>query len=198
MTSNYALERSVRGWCERAAGAPERAGRAPRGPLNADVRHRMKSSVAVMCLTALTMPSHADDWRLATRDQILPDWADIPGVSVKNQVSADFDGNGVVDIARIMVSKIDGQLMLFVMMNEDSEDFRLLQLQAMTGLGIDLVAPGTYKTTCGKGYYDCADGETEEVTLQRHGLSVFKWESASSILYWDDATQAFKSFTDSD
>ena len=44
---NYALERSVRGSSERAAGAQtilrlRRAGRASRGPLNADVRHPMK------------------------------------------------------------------------------------------------------------------------------------------------------------
>ncbi len=57
--------------------------------------------------------------------------------------------------------------------------------------GISLVRPGQYETACGKGYWECGPGEPEVLKLRRPAVEFFKFESASSIFFWDVKTNGF-------
>jgi hypothetical protein len=59
-------------------------------------------------------------------------------------------------------------------------------------MGISIAKPGTKPTACGKGYWKCGAGEPAELTLKRPGIDFFRFESASSTIYWDDAAGKFK------
>jgi hypothetical protein len=148
-------------------------------------------------LILVVAPCVADEWRLASTEEIMASWGDALSTTVNNQVIADFDGNGISDAARILRSEGTGRLFLVVALNEGTPSYRLLHLHQMDGLGIELIQPGTYKTLCGKGY-DCPEGGPDEVTLKWPGLGVFKPESASWVMYWDIDANNFKEFGTSD
>ena len=58
-------------------------------------------------------------------------------------------------------------------------------------VGFETVAPGTYESACGKGYWECASDEPAVIELEMTALRYFNFESASSILHWDAETGAF-------
>lgn len=158
------------------------------------MRKAFAASVAILAVT----PCVAEDWRLATVEEIRTSWGgDDLGSTPINQVVADFDGNGIADAARILRSESTGKLFLFVAMNEGSSRYRLMQLNQIDGLGIELIAPGTHRTVCGKGY-ECPEGGPDAVTLKWPALEVFKPASASWVMYWDPNSQKFKEFSTSD
>ena len=49
------------------------------------------------------------------------------------------------------------------------------------------VAPGLYRTACGKGYMDCYPGEPREVNLRHDGLDYFNSDRVASLFYWSEA-----------
>ena len=59
-------------------------------------------------------------------------------------------------------------------------------------MGIKAVEPGTYKTVCGKGYFECDKDEPDEITLKYTGVDFFLSEGANSYYYWNDVTKTFK------
>ena len=54
------------------------------------------------------------------------------------------------------------------------------------------------KVLCGKGYWDCAPGEPEELDLASPALRFSVFESASEILYWNAGSAQFKRVAESD
>ena len=167
------------------------------GPLNADVRRHMRLIATTSALVILATPCAADEWRLAEVAEIVAGWDGATHASVENQILADFDGNGFSDAARIMRSRETGRLELHVLMNDGTEQQRLLYQNPMDGLGMELISPGTYPTMCGKGY-DCPDGGPPTMTLEDPAIGLFKPGSASWVIYWDRPSASFQSFGTSD
>ena len=157
----------------------------------------MRLALAAFVGALAAAPCAADEWRLASVQEILASWGDDMGSSATNQVVADFDGNNVPDAARVLRSESTGRLELFVALNEGTPHYRLLRLNEMDGLGIQLKQPGTYQTLCGKGY-ECPEGGLHTMTLSHAAVEVFKPGSASWVIYWDSETQTFKEFGTSD
>jgi hypothetical protein len=57
---------------------------------------------------------------------------------------------------------------------------------------IGLVPPGQYKTACGKGYWECESGEPEILDLKLPAIEFAKYESASSVFWWNRRAGAFR------
>jgi hypothetical protein len=110
------------------------------------------------------------------------------------RAQADFDGDGVVDEARLMIAG-DGKtyaLLVYpsslqrqVVLEEESAPF-------LDVMGISVAIPGTYRTACGKGYWKCEQDEPPEITLTMPGIDYFREASANSFFWWDKKTRSFK------
>ena len=59
-------------------------------------------------------------------------------------------------------------------------------------MGISKVSPGEYETACGKGYFECGPDEPEVLVLKLPGIDYFRFASANSFFYWDNASKSFK------
>jgi hypothetical protein len=59
-------------------------------------------------------------------------------------------------------------------------------------IGIKKNACGSYKTACGKGYWDCRKDEPPEISIKNESIDYFKIEGAHSFFYWDDNSNDFK------
>jgi beta-lactamase regulating signal transducer with metallopeptidase domain len=121
------------------------------------------------------------------------------------QVSADFDGDGKPDQAMLLLA-IDGKTEgLFLRLSHAPEKWiraaasRPAKSRDELQMEISIEAPGRYATACSKGYgKSCQEGEPAAVTLAQPGIRFSQPESASLIVYWDEAAQAVKQVWTSD
>ncbi len=102
--------------------------------------------------------------------------------------SGDYDGNGIVD--EVYIYSKDKKYHIIVHLNglTSKQTYRLREgsLSELSSIGIDNIKPNTYRTACSKGYgKDCQQGEKRQVTINHTGISIFTFESASRIYYWD-------------
>ncbi|MCP4237812.1 MAG: hypothetical protein GY770_30300 [Aestuariibacter sp.] len=164
------------------------------------------SRVIFILLVALSIGAQASSeelpngWRFPTQAEIdivpMRRWSETKFLIA----SADFNSDGEIDTARIIkdednigegfavyLSGLDGFEWKIVKFYE----YRSQQTAPMLRMGLSIVEPGNYKTACGKGYWDCKDGEPEELALETNGLSHFLFESASSIWFWDKKSLKF-------
>ena len=113
---------------------------------------------------------------------------------------ADFDGDGGIDQTWILV-KNDGSWGVFALLNSDTTSRNLIQLDMTKigsktylppqSMGLKVVSKGKYKTACGKGY-GCEKNDPKEIELRLPAIQYFRYESASSIFYWDQKANSFK------
>jgi len=110
----------------------------------------------------------------------------------------DFNGDGITDVARMLVRDTGPGLALFAFVSQKDHTFKAHLLDEKEDpnyirvLGIATVPPGVYKTACGKGYFDCREGEPPEIVLRNPSIRYFKVGSASAFFYWDPAINSFK------
>lgn len=132
----------------------------------------------------------ADKWRQKSRTRFLV-------------VRADFDGDGKLDDAELLVNPSAKQFALFVRL-ASKKQWELIDkpfdVGSLDRFGIDLVKPGKYETACGKGYgdYACAHGEPDLLKLSNPAIDFFYTESSDRIFYWDSNTKAFREILMSD
>jgi hypothetical protein len=163
--------------------------------------------IAILLLfsnNAFAEPLLPKGWRVPTKEETkydLPIREEDPYRYLR--VIADFDGDKITDEARILVNDSKNKMGIFVFLrrNNNYKTIRLVEYDNKTWaevIGISIVKPGKYKTACGKGYFDCHEGEPDVLVLKRPGINVFKFESANSFFYWDDSSESFKSIDISD
>jgi len=109
---------------------------------------------------------------------------------------ADFNGDGVVDTALMLVNDSSNKMGLFVFLsNEDKFETILLdQIDDkfwVDVMGLSVVYSGQYKTACGKGYWECEKGVPEVLVLERPAINYFNFESASSFFVWNAPSKSF-------
>jgi hypothetical protein len=106
----------------------------------------------------------------------------------------DFDGDGKMDEASLVLSKDGRHLALVVALSASRE--RVLSLgegdRPLLRMGIVTVPPGRYRTACGKGYRDCKADEPEELVLRFDAIDYFYEESADGVYYLTDRTAEFR------
>ena len=146
-------------------------------------------------------PASATSWRFPNERDMSDDWKTFETEFPEPyHVSADFDGNGVSDDMRIVIDSGGEGWRLISMMNDSDEVITLTSSTA--GLaqwyGIQLVEPGSYQTACGKGYWDCGPNEPEQLLLTRPAVRFFRFESASTLFYWNSETGSFAEVAESD
>jgi hypothetical protein len=162
-----------------------------------------KFAIAVILILIVRMPAFAEDmslpsgWRMPIGSELNDDWRnkDADKFAV---VRGDFNGDGIVDKAMLLVSLRGNGFGLFVFLSQKNHTFRACQLDVIKDpsflrvMGIDKVSSGKYKTVCGKGYWDCKKGEVPEILVEHDAISYFKTESASSYFYWGKRAKIFR------
>ena len=135
-------------------------------------------------------------WRLPTSDELQDAWRHESENNYAT-VEGDFNGDGIVDEAKLLLSKDGSDLGLFVFVSQRGNTSRIYQLAERKAyrfsqdIGIKPVACGSYVTACGKGYWDC-EGEPPEITIKNESIDYFFRESRNAFFYWDDNSNHFK------
>ncbi len=126
-----------------------------------------------------------DDWRKENIDRYMI-------------VRGDFNGDGILDTARLLMREDGSMLGLFAFVSQKDGSFKVYLLdemkatEAIHSMGIKKVSPGSYRTACGKGYWACGKDEVPNISLRNDAIDYFKTESANSYFYWDTQTNTFK------
>jgi hypothetical protein len=138
-------------------------------------------------------------WHGPTQDELS---AEPLRKNVSNQyveAKADFDGDGKEDHAALFTADDGKSEAVFVKLsssksNEWTMAASVVHPQPYMGvrMGIAVAKPGTMKTACGKGYIACKAGEPAEIRLQQAGIDFFQFESANSVLTWNNTTRQFQ------
>jgi hypothetical protein len=120
------------------------------------------------------------------------------------EAKADFDGDGSEDHAALFMADDGRNEGLFVRLSSRrASGWVLVETigHTLTGtllMGVGTVKPGRIETACGKGYGSCAPDAPKAITLKNPAIELFRFESASSIVYWDDKAREFKRIWTSD
>jgi hypothetical protein len=163
----------------------------------------------VLLFLLLTVPSYSKDkitmpdgWRFPTAEELSDDVNRKDSPTKYAKAVADFNGDGINDEAVLLKStKFSGEG-LFVRLSDNQNGFKWIELDVIDwgkkypkvnlSMGIDIAKPGEYKTACGKGYFECKEGEPEVLKLRRPAINYFRFESANSFFVWDEKTTGFK------
>lgn len=139
-------------------------------------------------------------WRLPTQAEIdavpMRSWSETKFL----RLDGDFNSDGRQDIVQLVKSEeIDGEgfaVRLSTSLGYEWQIVRHFEYKKPSSkptlrMGLSTVEPGNYKTACGKGYWECKEGEPKVLNLESIGIAYFLFESASSIWYWDNLNEKF-------
>lgn len=138
-----------------------------------------------------------EGWRLPIPSETAQEWRN-ENPNRYLTVTADFNGDGIIDKSMLLVRKKGTGLTLFAFVSQKNGTLKAYSLDDIKNneyievMGISVALPGRYKTACGKGYFECQEGEPEEIFLRYPAINYFKEESASSFFYWDESKKNFK------
>jgi hypothetical protein len=59
-------------------------------------------------------------------------------------------------------------------------------------IGVKLAKAGIYQTVCSKDYLDCYPKSNLPIKIDFNSIELFKYESTSSIFYWDKKDDKFE------
>ena len=148
-------------------------------------------------------PRPPRDWRLPTPAETSQDWR-TEDAHRYLRVQADFDGDGLLDHALLLVNAATGAVGLFVFQAQRDATPRIHLLyevhdpHLIQAMGIVLVPPGTYRVICDGTDTSCGSDGRRPFSVTLPALGSFKAESASSLFYWNATTKAFEQAWSSD
>jgi len=137
------------------------------------------------------------DWRIPKSQEVDDKWRSLDSERYLH-IKGDFNGDNIVDEARILARKNGEGFGLFVFVSQDRNKTKSYMLgyyddmSLLHAMGISIVLPGLYKTACGKGYWICKQDEFPEIIIKYDAINYFKTESANSYFYWDEGENKFK------
>ena len=150
----------------------------------------------IMVLADQKLP---EGWREPSNDEITDD-AFKERVKDPNRylaAKADFNGDGIIDTAKLLVNDLKNKMGLFVFISKEG-NFESILLDEIDdkswvdAMGLSVVNTGEYKTACGKGYWECEKGVPEVLIIKHPAIDYFKFESENSFFVWDDISKSFK------
>jgi hypothetical protein len=150
----------------------------------------------VSCQKGERMPA---GWRPPTRTET-PDEEGNPWRQADSsrflKAVGDFDGDGKVDFAEMLMRQDRSRFGVFVLLSSISVDTMILACAIddndISGMGIQTVPPGKYITAAGKGYNVLDPNEPNEIVLTCNAIDFFLSESANSYLVWNPVMKSFK------
>ena len=166
-------------------------------------------ALSVLIVTTAAANSSTSDvpipktMRLPTCEETKDEWRDSDKQRYLS-VRGDFNGDGIIDVAKILVIKDDLPLSLVAFISQPNGKFKTYILETIKdyrlirAMGIKKVSPGSYVTACGKGYWTCRQDESQTIYIGTVAIDFFKTESANSFFYWDKNINNFKKIWISD
>jgi hypothetical protein len=159
----------------------------------------IKVALIFIILLPITVQAAMDalpnGWRLPTQAEIdavpMRSWSE----TKFPRVDGDFNADGKRDFAQLVKNeKIDGEGFAVHISTPSGYEWQIVRhfeyknpsSKPTLRMGISIAEPGDYKTACGKGYWECDEGEPTILNLINIGIAYFMFESASSIWYWDN------------
>ena len=142
-------------------------------------------------------PTPPSGYRFPTEADYSGDWKDFRAqLPVPFTAMGDFDGDAIDDEAWLLPATSGRGWVLLVFLRTPGANYRTVQLERSTtgrpqDFWIGVVPPGRYETACGKGYWDCKDDEPEFLALKVPAIELARYESSSSIFWWDKRTRRF-------
>jgi hypothetical protein len=134
-------------------------------------------------------------WRRPTRVETSQRWR-IKSRTRFLVVKDDFDGDGEVDLAELLVSETGHRCALFVRLSSERNSWREPIWHADTGglgrFGINLVRPGKHDTFCSSDPSSCHPKTPATVDLPTFGILFSSYGTASSLAYWDKRAGQFQ------
>ena len=136
-----------------------------------------------------------DGWRLADKEDAVNDWVrfDSP-----NKIVEDFNGDGKVDIAQIILNKdlVKGYKLIVSMSGDKgNEQFLLTENSEVSpqSVSIELLKPSNeiWESACSKGYWDCEADEIRQFKISKPSIQFCYIESACTVFMWSDRNRNF-------
>ena len=123
-------------------------------------------------------------WRWPASEELAGSWRDAE-TNRFAVASADFDGDGMIEVAALAVSSVDDQVRLMIIDHDGRGLFSITTDAPMDDLGVR-VQDVVLETACVKGYGSpCAPGEATQITSGTPGIQFFGSESGSSLIRWN-------------
>jgi len=155
------------------------------------------SVLSSIALCAERQPLPPPGWRLPAASETAQSWRHDSSAHYVT-VDGDFQGQGSVATAKILVRQDGSGFAPFVFLKLGDGSYKFVQaektepLSALNSQGIKLVKPGTYVTACGKGYGDCSNSDSKQIKLTTDAIEIFVDEGPGRIIYWDSSSNALK------
>jgi hypothetical protein len=152
------------------------------------------SMVVTSNAVATTFPK---GWRPVNAKELSDDWR-AKDVDKYARTTGDFNGDGRIDQAMLLISDRRHSLGLFILTKISATKsiwHKLGKISVGPGIratGIQKIAPGRYLTGCGKDYWPCSDKEPEWIESLNPVIDYFKTEGANRYIYFEKSTNRFR------
>lgn len=148
---------------------------------------------------AVSVPS---GWRFPNAGDRTGEWE---GTGVPFHIRGDFNGDGISDEAWILFRKGSNDWAVFAFLQAADGTTRRIKLVEKRDAPaqrfvLETIRPSkiVFRTACGKGYFECANGEPLTIQFHLPSISFCLRESSCSVYVWRAKTARFQQIRMSD
>jgi hypothetical protein len=154
-------------------------------------------ALILLCLPAASIADSAPPgWRFPAASDRTGDWE---GPDAPFHIRGDFNGNGLADEAWILFRNDSQSWAVFVFLHTAQgtpRTIRLTEEQSAPAqrFALETIRPSAtvFRTACGKGYFQCAQGEPLTIQFRLPSISVCLRESSCSVYVWQPHSARFQ------
>ncbi len=163
----------------------------------------MRTCILLLALSlsfSISAQDVPDGWRPANGPELSSNALRKKSPSQFTRVEADFNGDGVNDVARLFKSTyFSGEGLLVYLSGENGFEWSVLEKidwgpdysNVSLAMGVDLAEAKNYMTACGKGQWQCDEYETAEFGTKLPGIWHFRMGGHKALFYWNKEKQKF-------
>jgi hypothetical protein len=148
--------------------------------------------VAAAFSSAQTFPP---GWRKPSGNHISAEWRKKSPTRFLT-ADGDFDGDGKLDFAQLLISTASMRCALFVRLSTENHDWGepiwRSDRPGCEHFGIQIARPGKRETLCSSDPSSCGPNDPVSLTLTTDGIVFVSQGTASTIAYWDKAVKKFR------
>lgn len=145
------------------------------------------------------------DWRYPGKSDVVGDWKDFQKeYPTPWHADADFDNDGFLDHAWILISKDNTKWGLHVFMSSGADSYKVITLDENSfpfpptispqRPGLDILQPGRYQSDCAKRFGpECKDGDPRFFVISNPSIYSFEFETDqyNSYYVWNKKESKF-------